>query len=284
MNIVESCFRRHQPGDTAVTHASEWNLDLRTMTFAELKSMTYLVARRIIESFPASRTTDGDAAASAPAAAAAAVSPIAICMPMTPASVAVYLGIIAAGRTVVHIPDSFSSNEIEIRLSLAACRIVFTQDVILRNDKYIHLCARVARCASAQTLIVLPENEECVHEDVQKHLRRGDGCSGSGPAAAGAGVADTAGPAAAAEAKFILWHEFLRPNGGEEEGTSASSFSPVSVSASHVCSILFSSGTTGVPKGVPWTMAAAVKCVSDGFLHQDIHPSDVTCWPTGLGW
>lgn len=48
--------------------------------------------------------------------------------------------------------------------------------------------------------------------------------------------------------------------------------------------ILFSSGTTGEPKAIPWTHITPIKCAVDGHLHQDIHPGDVVAWPTNLGW
>jgi len=48
--------------------------------------------------------------------------------------------------------------------------------------------------------------------------------------------------------------------------------------------ILFSSGTTGDPKAIPWNHTTPIKCAADGFLHQDIKPGDVVCWPTNLGW
>lgn len=48
--------------------------------------------------------------------------------------------------------------------------------------------------------------------------------------------------------------------------------------------ILFSSGTTGDPKAVPWTHTTPIKCAMDGYLHHDIHPGDVVAWPTNLGW
>ncbi len=48
--------------------------------------------------------------------------------------------------------------------------------------------------------------------------------------------------------------------------------------------ILFSSGTTGDPKAIPWTHIAPLKAASDGHYHHDIHPSDVVAWPTNLGW
>jgi len=48
--------------------------------------------------------------------------------------------------------------------------------------------------------------------------------------------------------------------------------------------ILFSSGTTGDPKAIPWSHVTPVKCAMDGRFHQDIHPGDVVAWPTNIGW
>lgn len=48
--------------------------------------------------------------------------------------------------------------------------------------------------------------------------------------------------------------------------------------------ILFSSGTTGAPKAIPWTHITPIKSASDGFYHHDIHESEVVAWPTNLGW
>ena len=48
--------------------------------------------------------------------------------------------------------------------------------------------------------------------------------------------------------------------------------------------LLFSSGTTGDPKAIPWTQMTPIQCVADGFLYQDIRPGDTLAWPTGMGW
>lgn len=48
--------------------------------------------------------------------------------------------------------------------------------------------------------------------------------------------------------------------------------------------ILFSSGTTGDPKAIPWTHATPIKCAMDGYYHHDIRPGEVVAWPTNLGW
>ena len=48
--------------------------------------------------------------------------------------------------------------------------------------------------------------------------------------------------------------------------------------------ILFSSGTTGDPKAIPWTHLTPIKAAVDGRYHQDIHEDDVVAWPTSIGW
>ena len=48
--------------------------------------------------------------------------------------------------------------------------------------------------------------------------------------------------------------------------------------------VLFSSGTTGEPKAIPWTHSTPIKCASDGYYHHNIQKDDVVCWPTNLGW
>ena len=53
---------------------------------------------------------------------------------------------------------------------------------------------------------------------------------------------------------------------------------------SEMITILFSSGTTGTPKAVPWTHLNPIKCAMDGRFHQDIRGEDVVAWPTNIGW
>ncbi len=71
------------------------------------------------------------------------------------------------------------------------------------------------------------------------------------------------------------WLEFL----GE-----ASACRTVHGAPQRVANVLFSSGTTGEPKAIPWTHLTPIKSASDGHLHQDIRPGDVVAWPTNIGW
>ena len=61
-------------------------------------------------------------------------------------------------------------------------------------------------------------------------------------------------------------------------------FDPIIRSPADTTNILFSSGTTGDPKAIPWTHTTPIKAAMDGRYHQDIHEGDVVAWPTNLGW
>ena len=62
------------------------------------------------------------------------------------------------------------------------------------------------------------------------------------------------------------------------------SFEAVASDPADHTNILFSSGTTGEPKAIPWTQITPIKAAMDGRYHQDIHAGDLIAWPTNLGW
>eukprot|EP00494_Astrolonche_serrata_P023797 UN24055 len=61
-------------------------------------------------------------------------------------------------------------------------------------------------------------------------------------------------------------------------------FQSVQMSEESIINVLFSSGTTGVPKAIPWTQSTPIKAACDGWCHLDIQPGEVVAWPTNLGW
>jgi len=87
-------------------------------------------------------------------------------------------------------------------------------------------------------------------------------------------VVDTGGDVARREGD-VTWEAFL----SEDD-----EFDPVAAPPDTVTNILFSSGTTGEPKAIPWTETTPIKAAMDGHFHHDIHPDDVVAWPTNLGW
>ncbi|MDH3471021.1 MAG: AMP-binding protein, partial [Acidimicrobiia bacterium] len=92
---------------------------------------------------------------------------------------------------------------------------------------------------------------------------------------AGAAQAIVVGADAELRTNDVAWEDFL---GGEDY------FIPVTAAPNIHTNILFSSGTTGDPKAIPWSHLTPIKAAMDGHFHQDIHRDDVVAWPTNLGW
>lgn len=165
---------------------------------------------------------------------------IAIDMPMTFEAVAFYLAGIKAGLPVVTIADSFTPNEIAVRLKITKPKLILTQDVIQRAGKELPLYSKILEANAPKAVVLKASENNC-------NIRKED----------------------------IFWDDFLSSN---------TEFKAVFQSPDEIITILFSSGTTGEPKAIPWTHTTPIKCASDGYFHQDIHKNDVVCWPTNLGW
>jgi acetyl-CoA synthetase len=220
-NIVESCFAATADSPAIIYQAEGGGLNV--MTMAQLATLTDRVALSLTHR----RFRPGDA--------------LAILMPMTAESVAIYLGIIKAGCVVVGIADSFRPKEIDTRLRLANAVAVFTQDVALRGGKAFPLYFGLIE-AGAPPAIVLPAQGR-----VSLPLRAGD-CD---------------------------WRTFLE-NENQIEAVPRGPHDPAN--------ILFSSGTTGEAKAIPWTQTTPIKCAADAHFHQNVQRGDVLVWPTNLGW
>ncbi len=160
-------------------------------------------------------------------------------MPMTIESVIAYLGIVAAGATVVSVADSFAPHEIATRLAMTAPVMVVTQDRFVRAGREHPMYLKVIEAGAPP----------CVVVDT------------------GAGIPT--------RDRDTLWDAFL----GE-----AGTFESVPCAPDGHVNILFSSGTTGEPKAIPWTHLTAIKSAMDGHFHHDIHRDDLVAWPTNLGW
>jgi len=222
LNIADSCFSA-EPGQAAIVWRDGPDEPVEEMSYAELE----LASNRVANSLVVAGFREGDA--------------IAIDMAMSPASVAIYLGIVKAGCRVISIADSFSPAEIATRLRIGEARGIFTTDYLVRGGKRFPMYEKVIQ-ADAPHAIVLPAGTA-----LDMELRDGD----------------------------QAWTEFLVED---------VSFSGVEADPDAIINILFSSGTTGEPKAIPWDHTTPIKAAADGYLHQNIKPGQVVCWPTNLGW
>ena len=180
---------------------------------------------------------------------------VAVDMPMNAESVAIYLGIVKAGCVVVGIADSFAPDEIATRLRIGNAKAIFTQDYINRAGKRLPLYERVI-AANAPKAVVF--SAAC-----KLNLAIEKSAKGSNADARSLRAGD------------ITWSDFL---------SHTETFTAVPCHPDAHTNILFSSGTTGEPKAIPWTHTTPIKCAADAYLHHDIHANDVLAWYTNLGW
>lgn len=220
LNIVESCFQAPPAAPALAYHAP--GAPPVTLTCGELRV-------RVAQTAAALRGagfSPGDA--------------LAIAMPMNVEAVIAYLGIVAAGMTVVSIADSLAAPEVAVRLRLANAAGLVTAYEIDRAGKRLPHYRKLLDAEPPRAIVVgAPDGV----------LRPGD----------------------------VTWDDFLRPGRG-------AAFAALLGRPDDTTNVLFSSGTTGEPKAIPWTHLTPIKAAADGHLHLDVRPGDVVAWPTNLGW
>lgn len=248
LNIVESCFNAPDTAIAIVTQR-ENDANLKTLTYGELESLTNRVANGLVDI----GMKQGDA--------------VAIDMPMTAESVAIYLGIVKAGCVVVGIADSFAPDEIATRLRIADVKVIFTQDYINRAGKRLPLYEKVI-AANAPKAIVF--SAAC---KLNLAIEKGAACK-LNPVIKKPCKSSENVPQIRREGD-ITWQDFL---------SDTETFTAVPCHPDTHTNILFSSGTTGEPKAIPWTHTTPIKAATDAYLHHDIHSGDVLAWHTNLGW
>ncbi|KAH7446660.1 hypothetical protein KP509_01G067300 [Ceratopteris richardii] len=172
----------------------------------------------------------------------------AIDMPMNINSVIIYLAVILAGYIIAPIADSFSAPEIATRIRISKAKAIFTQDVICRGGRTLTLYSRIVEANSPMAIVVPASGDS-----LQVILRTGD----------------------------VPWEKFLA-------STNAMSrpwhYEAIQQPIEACTSILFSSGTSGEPKAIPYSHLQPIRLVEDAWAHLDVKAGDVMIFPTNLGW
>ena len=245
LNIVDSCFTADSDRPAVVTPRPD-DESLSTTTYGELESLVNRVANGLRD-----RGLAPDRA-------------IALYMPLNLECVVAYLAIIRAGSRVVSIADSFPPAEIRRRMAIAGSSCAVTMDRYVHAGKVLPHYDTVVE-AGVSTIIVVPSGGDS--------RSGGDGRS-SGDDRSG-GDARSNGDAPQLRPGDISWTDLL---------SGKDTFESVTGDPYRTTNILFSSGTTGEPKAIPWNHLTPIKSAMDGHYHQDIHSDDVTTWPTNIGW
>ena len=235
MNIVDSCFTA-DPDHPAVFKTGEDDDSLSTITYGELERLVNRLANGLVD-----RGLAPDRA-------------IALYMPLSLECVTVYLAIIRAGSSVVSIADSFRRPR---------CAAAWHSRRGLHRHHGPHHPRRqdhppVRHCDRGRRF----------HGDRRAQapsISRGRPCIYSGRP--GISPVQPGIPKGSKRSRLrdgdISWLDLF---------SSDDTFESVTGDPYRTTNVLFSSGTTGDPKAIPWTHLTPLKGAMDGLYHQDIAP------------
>jgi acetyl-CoA synthetase len=147
-NIVASCFKA-DPHKIAIIYQTVDGI-IQKMSYSELQILT----NRVSNSLQQLKLPPGAA--------------IAIDMLMCAEAIAIYLGIIQAGFVAVGIADSFAAVEVARRLAISDAKLIFTQDIIIRDGKRLELYEKLAELPLPMIVLPYKDAELCIK------LRAGD--------------------------------------------------------------------------------------------------------------
>jgi len=173
---------------------------------------------------------------------------IGLYMPMTAEIVVAFLASLKVGAIVIPVFSGFGHQAVSSRLSIAEAKVLFTADGSTRRGKVIDIKSEADRAVAD-----VPTIEKVV---VLKHT--GNGIPWNG-------------------ARDVWWHDALegQPEACETEVMDSEDYGI----------IIFSSGTTGRPKGTVHTHGGALaQTVKELAYYFDVKPGDVFFWLTDIGW